>query len=80
MPAVRRFMGKGAHVRYIDMSEACRKRGNCSRNTIYLEVANGALPAPFKIGQRNFWLEHEFDAALVSLAERAKGQTTNQAA
>lgn len=67
-------------MRYIDMTEARRKRGNCSRNTIYLDVESGRLPRPFKIGQRNFWLEHEFDAALEALAEQAKAETSNQAA
>lgn len=58
-------------MKYISFSELRAKLGGRSRSAIYLDLAAGRLPRPFKIGGRLYWAETEIDAHLRDLRERA---------
>ncbi|NRB18587.1 MAG: AlpA family phage regulatory protein [Rhodobacteraceae bacterium] len=50
--------------KYLTFSQLREKLGNRSRSSIYLDVAAGRLPAPFKLGGRLYWVESDIDATL----------------
>ncbi len=51
------------YLNFNDLRHKLRGRG---RTTIYQDVARGRLPAPFKIGNRLYWIESEVDDAIVA--------------
>ena len=68
-------------MRYITISELRQKLGGRSRNSIFRDIEDGILPAPFKLQNRqagrNYWVEEDVDAALSALAERAQLEGVN---
>ena len=49
---------------YITLTELRSRLGGRSRSAIYLDIANGRLPQPMKLGGRLYWPEGEMDAHL----------------
>ena len=52
---------------YLTLTELSSKLGGRSRSAIYLDLANGRLPQPIKLGGRLYWPEGDMDAHLRSL-------------
>jgi len=52
---------------YITLTELRSRLGDRSRSAIYLDIANGRLPQPIKLGGRLYWPEGEMDAHLRAL-------------
>jgi predicted DNA-binding transcriptional regulator AlpA len=52
---------------YITLTELRSRLGDRSRSAIYLDIANGRLPQPMKLGGRLYWPEGEMDAHLRAL-------------
>jgi len=52
---------------YITLTELRSRLGGRSRSAIYLDIANGRLPQPMKLGGRLYWPEGEMDAHLRAL-------------
>ena len=59
-------------TRYLTLRELKRKLSGRSRNSIFADVERGFLPPPFKLGQLNYWVEEDVDAALSALVERTQ--------
>ena len=59
-------------MKYININQLREKLGGRSTNALYADVANGALPKPIKLGNRNLWIDHEVDEHLAQQRE-AKG-------
>ena len=55
------------HIR-LTTSEAV-KFAAVSRSKFYQHVKEGELPRPYKNGRKNYWLQHEVEAALKKLHE-----------
>lgn len=53
--------------KYISFNDLRRKLGGRSRSAIYLDLAQGRLPQPMKLGGNNYWCEAELEAHLLSL-------------
>lgn len=64
----------GSGDRYLTMRELRAKLGGRSRSAIYLDLEEGRLPPPIKLGGRLYWVENEVDAHLRSLAEAQRDQ------
>ncbi len=47
---------------YLNFSELRSKLGNRARSSIYLDVKNGRLPPPIKLGGRLYWVDADVDA------------------
>lgn len=56
-------------TQYLNLNEVRQKLGGRSRSAIYLDMANGRLPKPIKLGARLYWPEAELDAHMRSLRE-----------
>lgn len=56
-------------MQYINITQLSKKLGGRSTNSLYADVANGALPKPFKLGTRNLWIEEEVDAHILKQRE-----------
>jgi prophage regulatory protein len=52
---------------YITLTELRSRLGDRSRSAIYLDIANGRLPQPMKLGGRLYWPEGEMEAHLRAL-------------
>ena len=52
---------------YITLTELRSRLGGRSRSAIYLDIANGRLPQPMKLGGRLYWPEGEMEAHLRAL-------------
>lgn len=50
--------------RFLTMAELRAKLGNRSRSTIYIDIKEGRLPKPMKLGGRIYWHEGDVDAHL----------------
>ena len=48
--------------RYLTMKQLSEKLGGRSRASIYVDIAAGRIPKPFKIGSRNLFRESDIDA------------------
>jgi prophage regulatory protein len=59
-------------VRLINTSQLRRKSGDRSRSSLYRDIDAGRLPAPFKIGGRNYWWEEEVDEAFRRISSEAR--------
>ncbi len=57
--------------KYLTLSELRERLGNRSRSAIYLDLANGRLPRPTKLGGRLYWPEAELEAHLQNLRKGA---------
>lgn len=55
-------------MRYLNFHELRAKLGNRSRSAIYVDVAEGRLPDPVKLGGKLYWRESDVDAHLEILA------------
>jgi prophage regulatory protein len=53
--------------RYLTLSELREKLGRRSRSAIYVDIDEGRLPRPLKLGGRLYWPEGELDAHLRAL-------------
>jgi prophage regulatory protein len=49
---------------YLTLTELRSKLGGRSRSAIYLDLANGRLPQPIKLGSRLYWPEGDIEAHL----------------
>ena len=49
---------------YLTFTELRSKLGGRSRSAIYLDLANGRLPQPIKLGSRLYWPEGDIEAHL----------------
>ena len=49
---------------YLTLTELRSKLGGRSRSAIYLDLANGRLPQPIKLGSRLHWPEGDIEAHL----------------
>jgi predicted DNA-binding transcriptional regulator AlpA len=56
---------------YITLTELRKKLGNRSRSAIYIDLAEGRLPPPIKMGVKGrlLWPEDEIDGHLSNLRE-----------
>lgn len=52
---------------YLTLTELSSKLGGRSRSAIYLDLANGRLPQPIKLGGRLYWPEGDLDTHLRGL-------------
>jgi predicted DNA-binding transcriptional regulator AlpA len=52
---------------YLTLTELRSRLGDRSRSAIYLDIANGRLPQPMKLGGRLYWPEGEMEAHLRAL-------------
>ena len=57
----------GRIMRYLNFNELRAKLGGRGRSSIYRDIEAGYLPAPTRLGGRNYWVEHDVDAALAKL-------------
>jgi len=48
--------------RFLTTKQLSKKLGGRSRASLYVDMAEGRLPKPFKIGARNYWRESDIDA------------------
>ena len=65
-------------MNYVNFRQLRTKLGGRSRSSIYLDIAAGRLPKPFKLGGVNFWIEAEVDELLQSMARAASADPTKQ--
>lgn len=56
-------------MKCLSFSELRSKLGGRGRTTVYLDVENGRLPSPIKLGGRLYWIESEVDDALIQQRE-----------
>ena len=56
-------------MQYLSTKQLGEKLGGRSANSIYLDVANGNLPKPLKLGNRNLWVDQEVDDHLAKQRE-----------
>ena len=49
-------------LQMITLKQLSAKLGGRSRASIYNDMAAGRIPAPVKIGARNYWRESDIDA------------------
>lgn len=61
--------GKDPILKYLTFTELREKLGGRSRSAIYVDIENGRLPRPVKLGHRLYWPETEVDAHLAALRE-----------
>ena len=63
---------------YLTLIALSSKLGGRSRSAIYLDLANGRLPQPIKLGGRLYWPEGDVEAHLNNLqnAETEVGHET----
>ena len=54
---------------YITLTELRSRLGDRSRSAIYLDIANGRLPQPMKLGGRLYWPEGEMETHLRALRD-----------
>lgn len=52
---------------YLTLTELRSKLGGRSRSAIYLDLSNGRLPLPIKLGGRLYWPEGDVEAHLRGL-------------
>jgi len=50
--------------KHLTLTELSSKLGGRSRSAIYLDLANGRLPQPIKLGGRLYWPEGDIEAHL----------------
>jgi len=55
---------------YLTFTELRSKLGGRSRSAIYLDLANGRLPQPVKLGSRLYWPEGDIEDHLRTLQKR----------
>jgi prophage regulatory protein len=55
---------------YLTLKELCTKLGGRSRSAIYLDLANGRLPQPVKLGSRLYWPEGDIEDHLRNLQKK----------
>jgi predicted DNA-binding transcriptional regulator AlpA len=55
---------------YLTLTELRSKLGGRSRSAIYLDLANGRLPQPIKLGSRLYWPEGDIEAHLRRLQKQ----------
>ena len=55
---------------YLTFTELRSKLGGRSRSAIYLDLANGRLPQPIKLGSRLYWPEGDIEAHLRRLQKQ----------
>ena len=56
-------------MRYLNFRQLQEKLGDRGRTSIYRDVANGRLPKPVKIGDRNYWIDEKVDEKIAESAE-----------
>lgn len=54
---------------YLTLTELRSKLGGRSRSAIYLDLSNGRLPLPIKLGGRLYWPEVEVETHLRALRD-----------
>jgi prophage regulatory protein len=54
---------------YLNFPELRVKLGGRSRSAIYVDLANGRLPRPIKLGGRLYWPERDLEAHLGAMRE-----------
>lgn len=57
--------------KYLTLTDLRKKLGNRARSAIYLDLQNGRLPPPIRLGGRLLWSESEIDAHLATLRRGA---------
>ena len=67
-------------MKYLNFSELRAKLGNRSRSAVYVDVAEGRLPEPVKLGGKLYWRESDVDAHLEALAGKTAEQLRAEAA
>ena len=50
--------------RFLNMAQLSERLGGRSRSSLYNDIREGRLPAPIKIGQRNYWGERDLEEFL----------------
>ncbi len=55
-------------TKYITLAQLREKLSGRARNSIFRDIEKGQLPGPLRLGQVNYWVEDEVDAALSVLA------------
>lgn len=58
-------------MKYLNFKDLRAKLGGRSRSAIYLDLEEGRLPQPCKLGGRLYWIEDEIDAYLSELRKDA---------
>jgi prophage regulatory protein len=54
---------------YLNFPELRVKLGGRSRSAIYVDLANGRLPQPLKLGGRLYWSERDLEVHLGTMRE-----------
>jgi predicted DNA-binding transcriptional regulator AlpA len=66
---------------YLTLNELRAKLGGRSRSAIYVDLKEGRLPQPIKLGGRLYWSDHDIDAHLRSMMlDAQKGNLGQRAA
>lgn len=63
----------------ISFTELRKKLGGRSRSAIYIDVAEGRIPEPLRLGGRLYWLESAIDAHLETLMGKTAEQLRAEA-
>ncbi|WP_340250876.1 helix-turn-helix transcriptional regulator [Sulfitobacter pontiacus] len=58
-------------MRYLNLNQLSDKMGGRSRSSIYRDVEESRIPAPLKIGSRNYWVESDVDEAIAAAQKQA---------
>ena len=58
-------------TRYLTLNELRAKLGGRSRSAIYVDIAEGRIPRPIKLGGRLYWPEGDVDAWMRGLRDAA---------
>jgi len=66
--------------RLISFTELREKLGGRSRSAVYVDVAEGRIPEPLRLGGRLYWLESAIDAHLETLSGKTAEQLRAEAA
>lgn len=59
-------------MRYLNFTELRTKLGGRSRSACYVDLAEGRLPKPIKLGGRLYWPESDVDAHLRAMMAEAE--------
>lgn len=61
-------------MRYLNFTELRAKLGGRSRSACYVDIAEGRLPKPIKLGGRLYWDENAVDGWLTQMFEAANAE------
>lgn len=59
-------------MQYLNFNELRAKLGGRSRSACYVDLADGRLPKPLKLGGRLYWPESDVDAHLRAMLDNGE--------